>query len=103
MSRWPYNTQRWQRLRRKKLARDPLCQACEALGHGTPAHAVDHIKAIRNGGPAFPTIDRLLSLCQTHHTQKTAADMLDQGEAWTLRGCNPDGSPRDPDDPWNAP
>ncbi|PAU93521.1 hypothetical protein CK240_17480, partial [Paracoccus salipaludis] len=61
------------------------------------------IKAIRNGGPAFPPIDQLLSLCQTHHTQKTAADMLDQGEAWTLRGCNPDGTPRDPDDPWNAP
>lgn len=103
MSKWPYSTQRWQRLRRKKLARDPLCQACEALGHGTPAEHVDHITAISNGGAPFPPCDRLMSLCPECHNRKTAWDMRGKGEAWALRGCNPDGTPRDPDDPWHAP
>lgn len=101
MSR-PYKTRRWQRLRAKVLAAEPVCRACIVMASTTPAPSVhvDHITPISAGGDVW-SMDNLQGLCASHHSIKTGYDM--RGTAWTeweRRGCNPDGSPRDPAHPW---
>jgi 5-methylcytosine-specific restriction protein A len=101
MADWPYSTERWQRVRKRQLAREPLCRACHAEGIITPAREVDHIVTVRDGGTAFDPAN-LQSLCSPHHSIKTNsydAKGKDFGK-YMLRGCNPDGSPRDPSHPW---
>ncbi|NSZ01218.1 hypothetical protein G6M70_07035 [Agrobacterium tumefaciens] len=56
MSRWPYNTARWQRLRIAKLMECPVCEPCRARGVIEIAEVVDHDKAINAGGDAFPPL-----------------------------------------------
>lgn len=97
-----YGTRRWQRVRANQLNREPTCRMCRELGMNIarPAVDVDHIKPISRGGDAWNPAN-LQSLCHQHHSQKTALDK--QGIAfsdWELRGCFPDGSPRDPSHPW---
>lgn len=105
MAEWPYNTQRWQRLRKAKLARQPLCEDCRACGIVTPANVADHINPVRLGGPAFPPIDGLRSLCASCHGAKTARGP-EAGAVQTTRprlprkGCTTDGRPLDPMHPW---
>lgn len=88
---WPYNTARWQRLRKLKLRVNPLCEYC-------PPHIarlatqVDHKVAIKRGGDAF-SWDNLASVCQECHSQKTA-----HGEK--LHGCDEFGLPRDANHEW---
>lgn len=67
----------WQKVRRMQLACEPLCADCMAgvsiNGGGgviTPATEVHHIKARRDGGT--DSFDNLMSLCKTHHSQRTA-------------------------------
>ena len=63
MATWPYNTQRWQRLRRMKLQVNPLCEPCLKQKRIVPAVAVDHIVAVKApGGEAYPALDWLMSL-----------------------------------------
>ena len=95
MAKWPYNTQRWQKLRRRKLRQQPLCERCEAQGKLTPAQDVDHIKPISNGGEAFPALDGLAALCHSCHAVKTRDD-----ERGVVRGAGADGLPLDPEHPW---
>lgn len=97
-----YDTRRWQRVRANQLRREPLCRLCITEGQATPrpAQHVDHITPISAGGSPFDP-SNLQSLCPPHHSSKTAQDK--QGIAfddWELRGCYPDGSPRDPRHPW---
>ena len=70
MSKWPYNTQRWQRLRRHKLRACPVCEACFRVGLTEPAVAVDHRTPIKRGGDPFPHLDQLASLCEGCHNEK---------------------------------
>jgi hypothetical protein len=49
-----YNSRAWQRLRRRKLLEQPLCEPCEALGRLVPATVVDHRMPISSGGDALP-------------------------------------------------
>ena len=49
MASSPYDTKAWKRLRKAKLARDPLCKYCPR-GTVTPATEVDHRVAISKGG-----------------------------------------------------
>lgn len=99
---WPYNTARWQKLRRIKLLTDPLCYACLLMGRVVAAVAVDHIKAINQGGDPFPALDQLMSLCTSCHSHKTnAADRLDrQSSARRFVGFDLQGNPIDPSDDW---
>lgn len=105
MSRWPYNTQRWQRVRANQLARQPMCELCAEIGphaHSIrPATDVDHKVTIESGGAPFDP-SNLQSMCHEHHSWKTSH--LDrQGIAfadWQQRGCFSDGTPRDPAHPW---
>ena len=97
-----YDTQRWKRVRANQLAREPLCRMCKLEGRSIPraAQHVDHIQTIRSGGAPYDR-NNLQSLCHQHHSEKTGLDKLgiDFNE-WMMRGCNPDGTPRDPSHPW---
>lgn len=102
MADWPYNTARWQRLRRAHLGMEPLCRACQAEGRMRAGSHVDHIRPVSDGGPAFPMHDGLQTLCASCHSAKTARG----AEAGAIRsskprkGCRADGSPLDPSHPW---
>ena len=99
MSKWPYSTQRWQRLRRFKLQRHPLCEACLQLGHIVPAVAVDHRTPINAGGDPYPEIDKLASLCEPCHNCKSRSEQLGK-DNWLHKGCDVFGMPLDPNHPF---
>ena len=88
-----YRSGEWRRLRAAVLARDPVCAS---RGCGRPAVHVDHVVPRSRGGA--DTLGNLRGACQSCHNRRSAA-----GNA-PLRaiGCLPDGSPRDPADPWYA-
>jgi 5-methylcytosine-specific restriction protein A len=96
MPGWPYNTTAWRRLRAAKLAVKPVCEVCELRGHTVLADAVDHIIAIAKGGPAFPPLDGLMSMCLSCHSYKTnhedRPDRAAKLGSWA-KGCTVDGSP----------
>ena len=104
MARWPYCTSRWQRLRQTKLADAPLCEICTRRGLIEPAVAVDHFTPIRRGGPAFPELHGLLSLCEPCHNEKTASFDKPGGQPFRRRfkGFDADGNPVDPFDAWHG-
>lgn len=87
-----YASERWQRLRRYKLRRDPLCEYCPS-DRRKVATQVDHFIALADGGSPWD-MDNLRSACQSCHSQKTK-----RGER--LHGCDVDGMPRDPRHWWN--
>ncbi len=98
---WPYNTRTWKRLRGLHLSAHPLCDGCERMGRVTIADTVDHRTPIRMGGGAFDPAN-LVSYCTPCHSAKTARG-AEAGAVKTTRprkGCNPDGTPLDPDHPW---
>jgi hypothetical protein len=71
-----------------------------------PAIAVDHRTPISERGrkerlasEAFPTLDQLTSLCESHHNAKTRAEQLGERD-WMLRGCDVRGYPLDRNHPW---
>jgi 5-methylcytosine-specific restriction enzyme A len=99
MAEWPYNTQRWQRLRRHKLRAHPLCEACLQVGRIEPAEVVDHRTPIKRGGDPFPELEQLASLCAGCHNGKTRAEQL--GKDYFRMGCDVFGRPLDPNHPWN--
>lgn len=105
MAEWPYNTANWQRLRLLKLATDPLCSGCTAMGLGpVKANTVDHVVPISDGGPAFPGLDGLNSYCPGCHSAKTARG-CEAGAIKTTKprkGCDANGNPLDPSHPWKS-
>lgn len=100
MADWPYSTATWQRLRRLKLSEAPLCETCEDQGKITPALDVDHRVAIKAGGPAFPEIEGLRSLCHSCHSIKTNALDRRGGKGIAIKGCDVNGLPLDPAHPF---
>jgi 5-methylcytosine-specific restriction enzyme A len=99
VAKWPYTTQRWQRLRRHKLQTHPLCEICLKHQKIEPAVAVDHIIPINAaGGSPYPALDWLMSLCASCHNRKTRGEQL--GRELPIRGCDINGMPLDPRHPW---
>lgn len=104
MAKWPYGTAAWQKLRKLKLSTSPLCEDCETEGKLVAANVVDHRIAISQGGQPFPALDGLASLCQRHHSIKTASGP----EAGAVKsngpkkGCTEDGTPLSDTHPWNG-
>ncbi len=102
MADWPYNTDAWQRLRKAKLARDPLCEYCPG-GAVTPATQVDHRKAIRQGGDPWAW-QNLASACELCHSRKTYHVDRCGKERVPVKGCDPaTGLPLDPAHWWTKP
>lgn len=97
MAAWPYSTQRWQRLRRLKLAEQPICERCITQGRVEAATDVDHRRPISQGGDPFPPLDQLNSFCHSCHSTKTNEDMTGK-----VKGCDVDGWPLDPDHAWSS-
>lgn len=102
MSKWPYCTSAWKRLRLAKLGECPLCFACEKRGLVVEATAVDHCKPISQGGDPFPELSGLMSLCARCHNEKTSGFDRTSGNATGRRfkGCDANGNPIDPADGW---
>ena len=84
-----------------KLQYNPLCETCLKEGRIEPAIAIDHIVAVRApGGEAYPSLDRLRSQCASCHNRKTR--VVEQlGEQLSVKGCDINGYPLDPNHPWN--
>lgn len=78
---------KWRKLRKHKLALNPLCEACQAWGDIVPATDVDHI----DNDAANNHIDNLMSLCHGCHSKKTSQEM--RGLPVTIYGTGEDGYP----------
>jgi hypothetical protein len=52
----------------------------------------------RLASEAFPALEQLASLCESHHNAKTRAEQL--GENYMHKGCDIFGYPNDPNHPW---
>lgn len=104
MADYPYNTSAWQTLRAKHLAIYPFCEGCARMGRRFVfANTVDHRRPISDGGEPFPDHEGLASYCHSCHSAKTVRG-TEAGAAKTTkprRGCKVDGTPLDPDHPWN--
>jgi 5-methylcytosine-specific restriction protein A len=63
-----YDTRLWRsKIRPRKLARTPCCEACAERGETVVATCVDH----RNGNPLDNRDDNLVALCDACHSRKT--------------------------------
>jgi len=72
-----YNSKRWQELRAMKLLTAPWCEWCTSAGIlRVAANVVDHRIPIEQGGPAYPDLDGLASMCVECHNSKTRAEQL---------------------------
>lgn len=93
-----YQSKTWRRLRAARLRIDR--GVCVVPGCGKRATTVDHIVARRAGGP--DTIANTRSLCRDHdHSIKELpSGKRRNGGKLYVKGCFPDGSPRDPNHPW---
>ena len=65
-----YKSRLWRSLRRRQLAKQPLCAACEAEGQVTAASHVDHIRGWETLAE-FKDPSNLQSLCPPHHRLKS--------------------------------
>ncbi|MBT8046527.1 MAG: HNH endonuclease, partial [Pontiella sp.] len=68
-----YNRAAWRKLRKMHLARQPMCQACQARGKITPGKVVDHIEPHRGELSLFLNAANLQTLCPSCHSRKTAS------------------------------
>ena len=96
----PYSRPDWKKLRRRKLAEQPLCEAC----HLARAVHVDHIKAHRGNERLFLDYANLRALCHSCHSVKTRMRDGGGGHAPSERplpGTAIDGWPISEDHHWN--
>ena len=59
-----------QKLRRQRLADEPLCRLCKAEGKVTASTVPDHIVPLAKGGEDVDS--NIRCLCEDHHRQVTA-------------------------------
>ena len=64
--RMPYNTARWQRLRKRQLQKEPLCRFHQARGEFVPATVCDHTEPHRGDLERF-WAGPFQSLCDPCH------------------------------------
>lgn len=64
-----YSTKAWDRLRKAKLVRNPLCEDCFAHGRIVEAEHVHHIDEVSEGGKFLPAMSELQSLCKSCHSR----------------------------------
>lgn len=75
---------RWRKVRKKKAAKNPLCEPCQRAGRAVPLDMVDHIIPLRAGGARLD-MRNLESQCWPCHGAKTEADKLKYPEAYDAR------------------
>jgi 5-methylcytosine-specific restriction protein A len=86
----PLNSQQWRKLRALVLSWSPLCRMCGAV-----ATDVDHV----SGDPSDNRQQNLQALCHPCHSHKTGRERM--GLAVQIRGHDANGTPLDPNHPWN--
>lgn len=69
-----YHTAAWKRIRARQLAKEPWCAECLVEGSYTPATQADHIEPHRGDRIKFFR-GALQSLCDSHHSAKTAREV----------------------------
>lgn len=66
---------RWEQLRNRFIALNPLCAHCEQSGRVTPATEIDHIIPFQGiADPKRLMWNNLQSLCHSCHVAKTHSD-----------------------------
>jgi 5-methylcytosine-specific restriction enzyme A len=89
-----YGTQRWKRMRRAQLQREPLCAFCMKQGKLTAASVADHVEPHRGNEQMF-WHGELRSLCQFCHSgtkqqQETRGYATDIGrDGWPICELHP--------------
>ena len=91
-----YNSHSWRKRRLAQLSAEPLCRMCLARGRTVAATVADHIEPHRGDVAKFDGL--LQSLCRPCHGGAKAE--LEQ--SGTLRGCDVNGQPLDPNHHWRA-
>jgi 5-methylcytosine-specific restriction endonuclease McrA len=103
ITKWPYNTVRWRKLRRRQLTNHPLCQ-CPICGEGkhyvTVADTVDHKRAHRGDPVLAFDENNLQSMSKTHHDRFKQSE--EQGGQGFSRGCDENGDPLYPNAHWRS-
>ena len=91
-----YGTASWKRRRAAHLREHPLCVMCAELGRIVTASVADHIVPHRGDDAAFwnGPLQSLCAGCHSRHKQAAEA-------SGRVVGTAADGSPLDPDHPWN--
>lgn len=69
-----YSSARWQKVRKKQLKQQPLCESCLEEGRTEQADVVDHIVPVKVDWSLRLRLDNLQSLCRSHHQKKSAKD-----------------------------
>jgi 5-methylcytosine-specific restriction protein A len=88
---WPKGSDRmWRKLRAQKLDAEPRCEPCLAKGRLSQATTVHHRVPISKGGAKYDPAN-LQSVCDECHDQAHGG----------RHPTNPDGTPSDPNHPWN--
>lgn len=82
-------------IRKRIMARDPICVRCKRKGLASETKEVDHIIPLSLGGSNKD--DNLQGLCIPCHEEKTNQDFGKRNQA----GSDVNGMPLDPDHPWN--
>jgi len=95
-----YNSKIWKRIRKAKLAEDPLCQYCQPGSRRQLATEVDHVKAITAGGDPLDW-ENLRSCCHECHSRKTLYVERMGRNRVPVKGCDAAGKPLDPVHWWN--
>ena len=63
-----YKSALWERAKRMKLDRDPLCETCRQAGRTVPADVVHHLIPLKKGTRNLD-LNFLVSLCHACHNQ----------------------------------
>jgi 5-methylcytosine-specific restriction enzyme A len=87
---------KWQNYRRRYLRENPSCRLCYQAGRLTRATVVDHIAPHKGDFTQFWARSNHQALCQTCH-DGTKKQFEKTG---TLRGCDENGTPLDPQHHW---
>ena len=92
-----YNSKEWYKIRAIVLKRDRYrCRFCGRSVNGKGLSRVDHIKKRVDYPELSLDANNLQVLCSKCHESVKTRD-----EANPNRGCNPDGTPIDPNNEWN--
>lgn len=87
----------WREARQFILRENPWCVFCVRSGRRTPATVVDHIIPHRGDLKLYGDIENLQGLCKSCHA--SVKQTLER--SGSLRGCDVDGTPLDPEHPWS--
>lgn len=86
----------WRARRDAQLARSPLCELCQQCGLVVAATVANHRIPHKGDWSLFADDDNLQSVCRTCHDGAVRS----YEATGKMRGCDANGMPLDPNDPW---